>query len=265
MRARTIASFVLGFAVGVLCLGVGLWSTGALRGVTGPVWIGNRINPSLPAPPANLNPTAQLPAPPVPPPEGPPPVPTSPATSATTPPAATAAGTPVSTAATSASTPASQGSADRSANNGGTPGAAAPLHLSMPISGIDPSTLADSFHQIHNGHEHEAVDIPAARNTPVHAAIEGTVAKLFTSKQGGLTVYQFDDSQQYCVYYAHLDHYAKGLKEGTLLRVGDVLGYVGSTGNAEASAPHLHLAVFKLGPDKKWWKGTALDPLPMLK
>jgi murein DD-endopeptidase MepM/ murein hydrolase activator NlpD len=240
MRARTIASFILGFAVGVLCLGLGLWGTGSLRFATGPVWRGNRATASLPAPPSDLTATAQLPAPPVPPPQG------------QEPPATVA---PATTTATT--TPATEGTADRSMPP-------APLHLAMPIEGANPGTLVDSFHDRRNGHLHEAIDIPAPRGTPVHAAIEGTVAKLFTSKQGGLTVYQFDDSQNYCVYYAHLDRYAKGLKEGMLLRKGEVLGYVGTTGDAEASAPHLHLAVFKLGPDKKWWQGTALDPLPML-
>jgi|SRR5579883_1914635 len=244
MRARTIASFVLGFAVGVLCLGLGLWSTGGLRGVNAPMWLRNRATAALPAPPpSDLNSTAQIQAPPVPPPEGPPPAPA--------PTAATAA-------TTAATTPGTQGFAERTAP-------AVPLHLAPPISGLNPATLTDTFNDKRDGHVHEALDIPAPRDTPVLAATEGTVAKLFTSKQGGLTVYQYDDSQQYCVYYAHLDHYAKGLKEGTLLRKGDVLGYVGSTGDADAKAPHLHFTVFKLGPEKQWWKGTALDPLPMLK
>jgi murein DD-endopeptidase MepM/ murein hydrolase activator NlpD len=98
----------------------------------------------------------------------------------------------------------------------------------------------------------------------VLAADEGNVAKLFLSKPGGLTVYQFDGSQTYCYYYAHLDHYAPGLKEGTLLRKGEVLGYVGSSGDASAGAPHLHFTIFKLGPDRHWWQGTAIDPYEFL-
>jgi murein DD-endopeptidase MepM/ murein hydrolase activator NlpD len=139
------------------------------------------------------------------------------------------------------------------------------LHLAMPIAGIDPEALEDTFNEVHDGHKHEALDIPAPRGTPVMAVAEGNVVKLFTSKPGGLTVYQFDNTQTYCYYYAHLDGYATGLKENTLLRKGDVLGYVGSTGNASPTAPHLHFAVTKLGPDKKWWEGTAIDPLPLLK
>jgi murein DD-endopeptidase MepM/ murein hydrolase activator NlpD len=125
--------------------------------------------------------------------------------------------------------------------------------------------LTDSFNQARAGHKHEALDIPAPRGTPVMGAAEGNIVKLFTSKQGGITVYQFDDSRTYCYYYAHLDRYASGLREGTLLRRGEVLGYVGTTGDASPDAPHLHFAVFKLGPEKKWWEGTAVDPLPLLR
>jgi len=150
-----------------------------------------------------------------------------------------------------------QGSADRAAPN-------APPSLAMPLSGVDASTLGDTFNDARAGHKHEALDIMAPRGTPVKAVAEGNVVKLFNSKQGGITVYQFDNARNYCFYYAHLDRYAPGLKEGTLLRTGDVLGYVGSTGDASPNAPHLHFAVFELGPDKKWYKGTAINPLPLL-
>ena len=135
----------------------------------------------------------------------------------------------------------------------------------MPIAGVDPQTLRSNFSETHGGHAHEALDIMAPRGTPVQAVAEGNVVKLFTSKQGGLTVYQFDDSRTWCYYYAHLDRYAPELKEGMLLRKGDVLGYVGSTGDASPDAPHLHFAVFHLGPAKNWWQGTPVDPLPLLK
>ena len=148
------------------------------------------------------------------------------------------------------------------------PAAAAPddAHLlGMPVAGVDPHTLRSHFSQARGGQAHEALDIMAPRGTEVLAVAEGNVVKLFTSKPGGLTVYQFDNSRTWCYYYAHLDRYALGLKEGTLLRKGDVLGYVGSTGNASPDAPHLHFAVFQLGPEKHWWQGTAVDPLPLLK
>jgi murein DD-endopeptidase MepM/ murein hydrolase activator NlpD len=135
----------------------------------------------------------------------------------------------------------------------------------MPVKGVDVKQLLDTFNDKRDGRKHEALDIPAARGTPVVAAVEGNVVKLFHSKPGGLTVYQFDDSRNYCYYYAHLDRYAPGLQEGTLLRQGDVLAYVGTSGNAPPNTPHLHFAVFRLGPEKKWWKGEPLDPLPLLK
>jgi peptidoglycan LD-endopeptidase LytH len=137
--------------------------------------------------------------------------------------------------------------------------------LAMPIAGVDPNKLTGNFADSRGGHPHEALDIMAPRGTPVLAVDQGNVAKLFISREGGLTVYQFDDARELCYYYAHLDHYAPGLKEGTLLRRGDALGYVGSSGNASPEAPHLHFAVFQLGPEKQWWKGTAIDPLPLLR
>ncbi len=139
-----------------------------------------------------------------------------------------------------------------------------PHDLLIPVSGLSPSSLVDNFNEVHNGHRHEALDIMAARGTPVVAVDEGNVVKLFNSKQGGLTVYQFNNTRTWCFYYAHLDRYAQELKEGTLLRKGDILGYVGSSGNASTNAPHLHFTIFKLGPEKRWWHGTPVDPYPLL-
>jgi murein DD-endopeptidase MepM/ murein hydrolase activator NlpD len=136
--------------------------------------------------------------------------------------------------------------------------------LIIPVQGVHAEGLRDQFNEMRGGHRHEAIDIMAPRGTPVLAADAGRVVKLFLSKPGGLTVYQFDDSQTYCYYYAHLDSYAPGLKEGTLLRKGDVLGSVGSTGNASADGPHLHFAIFRLGPELRWWEGTPIDPYGFL-
>ena len=160
---------------------------------------------------------------------------------------------------------ASQGVAERAAPEPSTLHPAPELHLAMPLAGVDPKSLTDTFNAARGGRKHEALDIAAPRGTPVRAVAEGNIAKLFTSKQGGLTVYQFDNSREYEFYYAHLDSYAPGLKEGMLLRKGDTLGYVGTTGDAPKSAPHLHFAVFKLNPEKNWWQGTPFDPLPILK
>ena len=137
--------------------------------------------------------------------------------------------------------------------------------LLLPVAGIKPTDLTNTFNQTRDGtRRHEALDIMAARGTPVLAASDGTVAKLFTSVPGGLTIYEFDPSQTYAYYYAHLDRYADGLAQGKALQRGDVIGYVGSTGNASEDAPHLHFAIFLLGPEKQWWKGTAIDPYPLL-
>ena len=98
----------------------------------------------------------------------------------------------------------------------------------------------------------------------MHAATDGRIAKLFTSDAGGLTIYQFDRDQTVVCYYAHLDRYEPGLKESAEVRRGDRIAYVGSTGNASDDAPHLHFAVFVLGPEKRWWEGRSIDPYPLL-
>jgi len=135
---------------------------------------------------------------------------------------------------------------------------------SLPVAGVGVGGLRDMFADARGGRPHEALDIAAPRGTPVHAVDDGTVAKLFTSVPGGLTVYQFDPSGRIAYYYAHLDRYADGLKEGAALRRCDVIGYVGSTGNASAEAPHLHFAVFGLGLERRWWEGVAINPHPAL-
>jgi murein DD-endopeptidase MepM/ murein hydrolase activator NlpD len=137
--------------------------------------------------------------------------------------------------------------------------------LLLPVQGVQSSQLVDTFTQSRGeGRLHDAIDIMAARGTPVLAVADGRVAKLFNSKPGGLTVYQYDREEKLAYYYAHLDRYAPGLAEGQQLKRGDVLGYVGSTGNASEDAPHLHFAVFVLDADKRWWKGTAVNPYPLL-
>lgn len=135
-------------------------------------------------------------------------------------------------------------------------------HLSMPITGIVPSNLSPQFYDARGEHGHEALDIIAERGEPVVAVEDGTIAKLFLSKPGGITIYQFDPTETYAYYYAHLDSYAEGLTEGQTVRRGQTIGYVGSTGNA--GTPHLHFAIFLLGPEKHWWKGEALDPYAAL-
>ena len=134
----------------------------------------------------------------------------------------------------------------------------------IPVAGVHIEKLKDNFTDARAGHVHGALDIMAARGTPVLAAVDGKVRKLFTSRAGGITIYETDPAEEMIYYYAHLDRYAGGLVEGKLLRRGDVIGYVGSTGNAPANAPHLHFAISILPPTKEWWKGEPINPYPIL-
>ena len=137
--------------------------------------------------------------------------------------------------------------------------------LLIPVEGIKLAQLSDNFyHPRGTERHHEALDIMAPKGSKVIAAGDGKVVKLFNSKPGGLTLYQFDPSEKYAYYYAHLDRYADGVKQGSVLKRGELVGYVGVTGNAAKDAPHLHFAVFELTPKKEWWKGTAVNPYPML-
>jgi len=138
------------------------------------------------------------------------------------------------------------------------------LRLVVPVEGVRRADLRDTFHERRGTRAHEALDIPAPRGTRVVAAADGRIVKLFRSVPGGLTIYQFDPRERYALYYAHLDRYAEGLREGALVTRGDLIGFVGSTGNASPDAPHLHFAVFALGPERRWWQGVALDPLPLI-
>jgi murein DD-endopeptidase MepM/ murein hydrolase activator NlpD len=132
--------------------------------------------------------------------------------------------------------------------------------LRMPIDNASVDAMKGGFDENRRGQRHEAVDILAPRNTPVHAIEAGTIAKLFFSKAGGNTIYQFDPSSRICYYYAHLERYADGLREAQQVAQGDVIGYVGTSGNAPPDTPHLHFAVFELGPERHWWQGRAVDP-----
>lgn len=137
--------------------------------------------------------------------------------------------------------------------------------LEIPVEGVDDEDLRDTFADARGAHAHEALDIMAPRHTPVRAVEGGTIQKLFTSQAGGFTVYQFDPTATFSYYYAHLDRYAKGLHEGQVVRRGDVIGYVGSTGNASPDAPHLHFGIFRLTPERQWWKGEPINPYPVFR
>jgi len=134
--------------------------------------------------------------------------------------------------------------------------------LRLPIEEANAEAMAGDFAEKRDagGRAHEAVDILAPRNTPIHAVENGVIAKLFASKAGGTTIYQFDPSERFCYYYAHLERYAEGLAEGQHVARGQVIGYVGTSGNAPPNTPHLHFAIFELNADRRWWEGTPLDP-----
>ena len=137
--------------------------------------------------------------------------------------------------------------------------------LLVPVLGVKALQLSDTFNETRGGmRKHEALDIPAPRGTPVIAAEDGRIVKLFKSIPGGLTIYQFDPTERLAYYYAHLDRYSADVAEGKQVKRGDVIGYVGTTGNANPATPHLHFAIFELGPEKRWWKGTAINPYPLL-
>jgi peptidoglycan LD-endopeptidase LytH len=137
-------------------------------------------------------------------------------------------------------------------------------NLKIPVDNVDRDDLVDTFTDARESRSHEALDIIAPRHTKVRAVEDGRIQKLFTSQAGGLTIYQFDPTSTFAYYYAHLDRYAGGLREGQTVEAGDVIGYVGSTGNASLDAPHLHFAIFRLTPERQWWKGEAINPYPIL-
>jgi peptidoglycan LD-endopeptidase LytH len=160
----------------------------------------------------------------------------------------------------------------------GTPDTAAPAasaadlaqlrtELTMPVPGVDPADMPDSFDDPRGAHgerRHQAFDILAPRGTPVVSATSGRLLKLYTSKDGGLMVYAADSTERFILMYAHLDRYADGLTDGMPLRQGQVIGYVGTTGNAPPNTPHLHFAIARSENVTQWWRGTPVDPRPLL-
>ena len=137
--------------------------------------------------------------------------------------------------------------------------------LLVPVAGVRPEQLSDTFDDARGqGRVHDAIDIMAPRGTPVIAAAAGTVEKLFDSKLGGRTIYIRRPGGEWIDYYAHLDSYAAGLAEGQRVARGQVIGAVGSTGDASPDAPHLHYAVNAMAPGEGWWKGQPVNPYPLL-
>lgn len=142
-----------------------------------------------------------------------------------------------------------------------------PSGLAVPVAGIAVEDLVDTYQQSRaaGARVHNAIDIMAPEGTPVVAAAEGVVEKLYFSRGGGgITVYVRSPDQQWIYYYAHLQEYAPGLQEGQKVEQGDRLGSVGSTGNANPAGPHLHFAVHQMAPNEPWYEGTPVNPYPLL-
>ena len=138
------------------------------------------------------------------------------------------------------------------------------IELMVPVVGVNSTDLLDTFNEKRGSRYHDALDIPAPRGTPVLSAAEGRLLKLFTGARGGLMVYATDITEQFILMYAHLDRYADGLTEGMQLQRGQVIGYVGTSGNAPRHAPHLHFGIAYSQNIRRWWQGTPVNPQPLL-
>ena len=138
--------------------------------------------------------------------------------------------------------------------------------LIIPVAGVKPDQLQDTFTDSRSeGRTHDAIDIMAPADTPVLAAADGQVQKLFQSERGGTTIYQLSGDRKLIFYYAHLARYADGLTEGKQVRQGEVIAYVGDTGNAGAENYHLHFAIAMVSDPKRYWEGTNINPYPLLR
>ena len=186
-------------------------------------------------------------------------------------PAPTASPTPTEQP-TPAATPQSQSqsqpqSQPQGAAVGDTASALASMHLLVPVQGVRPEQLRDTFTDARSeGRVHDAIDIMAPRNTPVLAAADGRVVKLFRSEKGGITLYQLASADEHIVfYYAHLERYADGLAEGRVARRGETLAYVGDTGNAASGNTHLHFQIYRVADPKHFWTGDNINPYTILR
>jgi murein DD-endopeptidase MepM/ murein hydrolase activator NlpD len=139
------------------------------------------------------------------------------------------------------------------------------VNLVVPVAGVRPEQLLDTFDDARSeGRVHDAIDIMAAAETPVLAAADGKIIKLFQSERGGTTIYQLSADQQLIFYYAHLSRYADGLAEGNTVKQGQVIAYVGDTGNAGPGNYHLHFSIAVVADPKRYWEGTNINPYPLL-
>jgi murein DD-endopeptidase MepM/ murein hydrolase activator NlpD len=141
-----------------------------------------------------------------------------------------------------------------------------PAKLIIPVAGVRPEQLRDTFAEARSeGRVHDAIDIPAPRGTPVMAAADGPIVKLFQSERGGTTIYQLSSDGKFVYYYAHLDRYADGLSEGHFAKQGETIAYVGDTGNAGPGNYHLHFSIAEISSPKDFWHGVNINPYPLLR
>ena len=141
-----------------------------------------------------------------------------------------------------------------------------PGALTIPVAGVRPEQLRDTYNESRaEGRTHNALDIMAKCGEPVVAARGGKIIKLFYSERGGVTIYQMDADNRTVYYYAHLSRYADGLAEGRLAQQGEVIGYVGDTGNAGPGNCHLHFAIWTVTDPKRYWEGQNINPYPLLR
>ena len=139
------------------------------------------------------------------------------------------------------------------------------LNLIVPVRGVRPEQLVDTFKDARSeGRVHDAIDIPAPAGTDVLAAADGEIIKLFPSEKGGTTIYQLSTDKKLVFYYAHLQRYADGVAVGNKVHQGDVIAYVGDTGNAGAGNYHLHFSISIVADPKRYWEGTNINPYPLL-
>lgn len=140
------------------------------------------------------------------------------------------------------------------------------VELIIPVAGVKPDQLIDTFDEARTeGRLHDAIDIIAPAGTPVLAATDGKILRLFQSERGGTTIYQLSRDEKTVYYYAHLERYADNLTEGSMVRQGDVIAYVGDTGNAGAGNYHLHFSMAAVSDPKRYWEGTNINPYPLLR
>jgi len=137
--------------------------------------------------------------------------------------------------------------------------------LIVPVLGVEPKDLLDTFDESRGNRRHNALDIPAPRGTPVISATAGKVLRVFSSQAGGLMVYASDPTNRFVLMYAHLDRYVNGIADGMPLQRGDTIGFVGTTGNAPANVPHLHFGIARTSDVGRWWTGMPVDPRPLLR